>query len=77
MEAKFETPFELIIAKNNGKKYAVELYSKLECQYTSIEYKKLTEWLFESEEEQIEFLQEAIKSSIEIHNILREYNKVK
>ena len=71
MEAKFETPYELIIAKNNGKKYAVELYSKLECQYTSIGYKKLTEWFFESEEEQIEFLQNTIKSSIEIYNRLR------
>ena len=73
MEAKFETPFELIIAKNNGKKYLIELYSKLEYQYTSIDYdiqyEKNTEWLFESEEEQIKFLQEAIKSSID--NILR------
>ena len=66
MEAKFETSFELIIAKNNGKKYAVELYSKWEYQYSSIDYTKNTEWFFESEEEQIKFLQNAIKSSIEL-----------
>ena len=78
MEAKFETSFELIIAKNNGKKYAVELYSKLEYQYTGIQYEKNTEWLFESEEEQIKFLQNAIKSSIEylLYNKLRDYRKV-
>ena len=76
MEAKFETPYELIIAKNNGTKYSVELYSKLECQYTGIQYEKKTEWFFESEEEQIEFLQNAIKSVIELRNIFREYNKV-
>lgn len=69
MKAKFETPFELIIAKNNGKKYEVELYSKLEYQCTSIDYEihyeKNTEYIFESEEEQIKFLQNAIKSSID------------
>ena len=68
MEAKFETSCELIIAKNNGKKYAVELYSKLEYQYTSIEYEKQTEWFFESEEEQIKFLQDAIENIIEVYN---------
>ena len=68
MEAKFETSFELIIAKNNGKKYAVELYSKLEYQYTGIQYEKNTEWLFESEEEQIKLLQDAIESIIEVYN---------
>ena len=68
MEAKFETSYELIITKNSGKKYAVELYSKLECQYTSIEYEKQTEWFFESEEDQIKFLQDAIKGSIEVYN---------
>ena len=72
METKFETHFGLIIAKNNGKKYVVELYSKLEYQYTSIQYEKNTEWLFESEEEQIKFLQEAIKRSIELYNRLRD-----
>ena len=73
MEAKFETSFELIIAKNNGKKYAVELYSKLEYQITSIDYEiryeKNAEYISESEENQIKFLQGAIKSSID--NILR------
>ena len=69
MEAKFETSFELIIAKNNGKKYAVEIYSKLEWQYTSIHYAKIAEWSSESEEKQIKFLQDAIKSSMD--NILR------
>ena len=77
MEAKFETSFELIIAKNNGKKYAVELYSKLESQYTSFHYTKNAECFFESEEKQIKFLQEAIKSSIETYNRLRDYGKVK
>lgn len=80
MEAKFETAYELIIAKNNSKKYAVELYSKLEYQCTSIDYdiqyEKNTEWVFESEEEQIKFLQNAIKSSIETYNRLRDYGKV-
>ena len=69
METKFETPYELIIAKNNGKKYAVELYSKLEYQCTSIDYEtqyeKIAEYISESEENQIKFLQEAIKSSID------------
>ena len=74
MEAKFETSSELIIAKNNGKKYVVELYSKLEWQYTH--YTKKAEFSSESEEDQIEFLQEAIKSSIETYNRLRDYSKV-
>ena len=76
MEAKFETTYELIRTKNNGTKYLIELYSKLEYQYTSIDYEKQTEWFFESEEEQIKFLQEAIKSSIETYNRLRDYGKV-
>lgn len=75
MEAKFETTYELIIAKNNGKKYAVELYSKWEYQYTSIQYDKTAEYISESEEKQIKFLQNAIKSSID--NRLRLYNEVK
>lgn len=68
MEAKFETSSELIIAKNNGKKYIVELYSKFEWT-ASIHYTKKAEFSSESEESQIEFLQGAIKSSID--NILR------
>ena len=68
MEAKFETSFEVIAAKNIGRKYVVELYSKWEYQYSSIDYTKNTEWFFENEEEQIKFLQEAIKNSIDVYS---------
>lgn len=74
MEAKFETSFEVIAAKNIGcKKYVVEFYSKLQYQVTSIDYEiryeKINECFFESEEEQIKFLQRTITSIIEVHNI--------
>ena len=72
MEAKFETSFEVIAAKNIGKKYVVEFYSKLEYQVTSIDYEvrceKINECFFESEEEQIKLLQDAIESIIEVYN---------
>ena len=73
MEAKFETSFEAIVAKNIGnKKYVVEFYSKLEYQVTSIDYEvryeKINECFFESEEEQIKLLQDTIESIIEVYN---------
>ena len=72
MEAKFETSFEAIAAKNSGNKYVIEFYSKLEYQVTSIDYEihyeKINECFFESEEEQIKLLQDSIESIIEVYN---------